>query len=352
MPVLNTLNENTVAERYFLLPEMLQKALGSEDIKSKVDKLAKAAGFEEDAVSALHSVVGEVFLGFVHTDTVGKELEDVLGMDKETAGITSNWLRKEIFDPYREYIDKVYAPTADASLYKSAPPAPPKANMPPPAPLPTITKAGTTGAIPTPPAPPVKINPFAAAPLTPAPIPKPGGAATADVPKPFIIRKEASAGPAVPQFKLDIDPKLFTPTKAPAAGIPVPLRPAQLEFGVVAGKNPGGNVFKSAPDAQRIVHYSDFRTKNIGIQAAPAPIKPGVPQAPPTAPVAPIPKMVDSMSPPQKEAAAPLAAKPPAEPLKPSVWDSQPMPPSPISSAPKAPEPPKIQNFTEGQSGR
>ncbi len=323
------LTQARIAERMLSLPMGLQFVLDDAETKLLVDNIAQESGIKSDGVSILETLVSLVFMGFLNTEKVYDELVE-LGVEKPLADTITKRLQTEIFADFDSLLKQVYAPVEAAPTPAPAAAAP--AAMPMPAPLPQ------TAAPKVPPAPfggaapisaPGGARPPAAAPIKPLPqangMPQP-----APAPVPFMLRKETTAVPAAPTFKLSVDPSIFGGKPGGKPSMPIPPRPAQLELGKEAaqtGPKPSPGVNVPPPPTMRPIHYAG-PLSSIGISAAPK-----RPMAPIAAPGTPKPPEVHPASP----APAASPATPPGVPVarpKPAAPAALPVAPTPISGTP------------------
>jgi hypothetical protein len=380
--------EDQVYERWDTLPLILKEALTSEANSDFIWKTSEAEHVPDEKIFIIGRAVSHVLLGFIHTEDLLTEIQGT-GLDPKTASSIASGITQRILGPLHSEVDKIYQPlkveTAPKIIQdispvpeKPVPVAPPKV-PPKPAPAPLVVNK----VIPTAPplAPPIVSVPEKLAekgwskttagepvitfnipasqkasvppPLSSSAMPPPKPV-TAPVPptpppKPIIFQENTGSKPgqATSDFHLSrpglmaaeagLDTKKFV---EPA------VKPAVLELGVIT---PPQN--KIAPQASRVVHYTEF----LSSESTKAPM-------PRTAPLANSgPRMVTEITTVPQAARPPVPPKPPAAPILPPplppappkapriegiekmMAPRPPVPPAPLSSPPSPSSPPQPQ---------
>lgn len=103
--MLNPTKEET-QKRYNLLPSKLKEALFDKTISVKIFQICADLKIPQEEIKKLLKFSGFVFLGFLKTNEIGKEISENLNISSENKDILTKKLISEIFSEYKEELDK------------------------------------------------------------------------------------------------------------------------------------------------------------------------------------------------------------------------------------------------------
>ncbi|MCR4328756.1 MAG: hypothetical protein NUV53_04610 [Patescibacteria group bacterium] len=284
--------EQKIFERWDLLAPALRDALVSEENSDIVWKTCTDEHLSEEKIHEVARIVSWVMLGFLHPEDIAREVQFSTGIHPEVARAIASPLIKKIFEPMRDDLENIYAPTPLKEGVSASSVITDTESTPFPIIIDNAEKTETVDKTlanlgkgisdePFFKEPPARMESASSAPLPENPFfdnttvgekPVPFPPASSDVPPafheetssetmPFMIHEEPSASsiPHIGDFSLNIKPEEFGPSREEFQNIPK----ADIEIG--GGDNPAVHPqegFYSPDDNQpeRIVHYSDFHT--------------------------------------------------------------------------------------------
>ncbi len=187
-------------KRFQVLPETIQDAIFSVKSADIISSVCSQNHLSDEKTAKVSESAGWVLLGFIHPEDLAGEIRDSAGIDIKIASLIADQINTKIFQPIREEIEKIYAPSTegDEGLAEKLRPVS----------LEEIAPA--TEAVPAP-------APAMASPAPSAKIPESVKAAAVPAPAPAVMPAPVpSAAPAVPASSAPSAPK---PSQAPASRV-------------------------------------------------------------------------------------------------------------------------------------
>ena len=98
--------ERKFAERLAQLPQVVQDAIAGADLEKRLRALADSRQLHLDQWELLENEVKLALLGFEDVENLPKNLEEVVGVDAETAAALARDVSAAIFEPIREELER------------------------------------------------------------------------------------------------------------------------------------------------------------------------------------------------------------------------------------------------------
>lgn len=98
--------DKAFAERFAQLPKVIQRAIRSAEIEKQLRKLAETHKLHLDKWELLENEVRLALYGFQPTEDLSKNIENEVGVTKETADALTVDISKTIFQPIREELER------------------------------------------------------------------------------------------------------------------------------------------------------------------------------------------------------------------------------------------------------
>lgn len=95
-----------LAERFVQLPKVVQNAITSAEIEKRLRKLADTHKLHLDQWELLENEVRLTVYGFQQTEDLSKNIENEVGVSKETADALTSDISQNIFEPIREELER------------------------------------------------------------------------------------------------------------------------------------------------------------------------------------------------------------------------------------------------------
>ncbi len=106
----NTLSLEKVVQRYNALSQELKSEILSYANAEDIFRIGSNNHFSPEKISLIALVTGRVLMGFLHTDDVQKELQEILMIDNRIANSIYQELDRKIFSRLKDEIREVYDP--------------------------------------------------------------------------------------------------------------------------------------------------------------------------------------------------------------------------------------------------
>lgn len=97
-------------QRWDTLPEEFREVLASEHSVEVITRIAESEHIKEERILEISRLAGYVFMGFLHAEELGHELQEALQIDIKIAENISKALNSRLFAPYKAQLEKIYAP--------------------------------------------------------------------------------------------------------------------------------------------------------------------------------------------------------------------------------------------------
>ncbi|MFA5386477.1 MAG: hypothetical protein WC297_02345 [Candidatus Paceibacterota bacterium] len=102
--------EGEIVKRAKNLPEKISNILNSTAIYSLINTVCQTNYLKKEWVDDVAMVTGEVLLGFLHSEDMAKEIQEITGLNYKVADNVAKDIGKRIFSPLKEEIEKNYSP--------------------------------------------------------------------------------------------------------------------------------------------------------------------------------------------------------------------------------------------------
>jgi len=110
--------EEEIIKRFRKLPEKLKTALNSPTTFKIVDNICQANYLKKEWVENVAMITAEVLLGFLDSDNVSNELQEITGLNYQHALAVAKEIDRKIFAGLKDEIEKVYSPLPQAKETK------------------------------------------------------------------------------------------------------------------------------------------------------------------------------------------------------------------------------------------
>ncbi|MCD6115215.1 hypothetical protein J7J74_02965 [bacterium] len=96
-------------EIFNLLPDSLKEAVLSEDTAEAIWNICRICNIEESKISQVSKLVGNVLMGLLPPNRLKDRLQEIEGINPETAQKLDVYISHYVFDPVKEELEEIYS---------------------------------------------------------------------------------------------------------------------------------------------------------------------------------------------------------------------------------------------------
>lgn len=102
------ISKEKIWEIFELLPQDLKEAILSEDTAEAIWNICKICNIDEEKIPQVSKLVGNVLMGLLPPNRLQKRLQEIEGIDPETAKKLDVYISHYVFDPVKEELEEIY----------------------------------------------------------------------------------------------------------------------------------------------------------------------------------------------------------------------------------------------------